>query len=419
MRRPLTIVAVIIVLAGIGVALYFYLASQDEGLVSEPGVTNPFTPVGDGGTGGGGGKDDWGIEDGEGEYGDGIDNERGNAAEVAPRLTKISEGPVAYGALVLARTDIGTTSLEAAARIANVEVRYAMRASGNIFSYLAQENRTIRIGNRTIPGIQRATWLPSGYAAYLQYLARDPDDTEHIETSMVVSDGTSATALARDYAALDTSGERLLALTATTGGTTATVSSYDGTNARAAFSSPLTNLRAEFLGNEYLAVTKPSHELLGYAFRVPEGGAFTRILGPLYGLSAKSDDAGKQVLFSYADAGVVRLSLYTVSTGTALPLPLQTVVEKCAFSPDGALAYCAVPTSLVRDTLPDSWYQGVTQFTDRIWKIDFAARVTTVIADLPQLTDEPIDAVSLTLNPAGTALVFTNKRDSSLWMFAL
>ncbi|MBP6860482.1 MAG: hypothetical protein KBC38_02900 [Candidatus Pacebacteria bacterium] len=422
MRKFLPILAVVIVLVGIAVALYFYLVPGDDGLVAEPGVTNPFEPVGDGETGGGGGVDDWGGDDPEeGTIGWGEDaGEGGTATDVAPRLVKITPGPVAEGAVALRRTDTATTSLETSDQLSNLEVRYAMRASGNLFTYLAAENRTVRISNRTIPGIERAAWLPNGYAAYLQAVRRDPDASEHIETTMVVSDGTSATALARDYASIDTAGERLLALTTTTGGASATVSGPDGTAARAAFSSPIAGLRAEFLGESFLATTKPSRDLLGYAFRIDgASGAFTRLLGPLYGLSAISNGDGSQVLFSYADGNAMRLSLYTLSTGTALPLPLQTLAEKCAFSPDNEVAYCAVPVTLSGASLPDSWYQGATHFTDRLWKIDFAARVTTVVADLPLLTKEPIDGVALTLNPEGTALVFTNRRDSSLWYFAL
>ena len=419
MKRAFPYIAALVVLVGIGVFVYFYLRDRDPGITAEPGITNPFETVGG----------NWvGSEpEAAGENGEGTDVTWGEAGEpdaITPRLVMITPGPVALGALAMRRPDTASTTdlgeSVGANRFAGVEVRYAMRGSGNIFSYLADEGRSVRLSNKTVPGIQDAAWFPTGSRAYLRYLATDADGTDHIDTYGLTTDGVEGTFLARDIASIDTNASSVMTLMRTTGGTTASVMAEDGSGARTAFTSPISGLKAEFAGANILAVTKPSRSLPGYAFSVnAANGAFTRILGPYPGLSAIASPDGTATLFSYVDGSVMRLALYSSTDQSITPLPVQTLAEKCAFAPDGAAAYCAVPTSISVATLPDAWYQGTTAFTDRIWKIDFAARVATLSVDLPQLTEEPVDAVALSTNPAGTALVFTNRRDGSLWLYAL
>lgn len=414
MRRTFTIVAILVVLIGLGIFAYYYFASRNTGITAEPGVTNPFDSVGENtGTG----------ADISGNGGEGVmpDDFSQPADEVTPRLLKITPGPVAVGAIALDQPNPATTTLdtpEAADRLANVEVRYVMRASGNIFSYDADDKRSTRLSNKTVPGIQYTSWLPDGSNAFLRSLTIDADGSEHIETYSLSADGLTGTYLARDVASVDTVDAKLFTLIETTSGTFASLSGATGSGTITAFSSPIVGLRASLMGTEYLAYTKPSRELPGHAFSV-SGGVFTRLLGPLPGLSVLSDATGSRVLYSYADGTSMRLASIVRKDGVSTALPIQTLAEKCTFSPDGLFAYCGVPSTLASNKLPDAWYQGTAAFTDRIWKIDFAARVATVVADLPELTEEPIDAIGLTLNPNGTALVFTNRRDGALWLFAL
>lgn len=419
MRRAIPLIAGLIVIAGIAVFLYMRYAS-DPGITAEPGVGNPFESVGE----------NWETEGeasalGEGEGSadpDATWGEIGEPDEVTPRLVMITPGPVAQGALAMRRPDAAsTTDLGTGAnRFAGVEVRYAMRGSGNIFSYLADEGRSVRLSNKTVPGIQDASWIPNGSRAYLRFLATDADGTDHVDTYGLVTDGIEGGFLARDIASIDTNASSVLTLVRTTGGTTATIMAGDGTGARTVFTSPISGLRAEFAGANILATTKPSRSLPGYAFSVSgTTGSFARILGPYTGLSAIASPDGTGTLFSYVDGSALRLAFHSSIDQSVTPLPVQTLADKCAFAPDGAAAYCAVPSSISVATLPDAWYQGTVAFADRIWKIDFAARVATLAVDLPQLASEPVDAVALSTNPEGTALVFTNRRDGSLWLYAL
>src|SRR6185437_16943562 len=110
---------------------------------------------------------------------------------------------------------------------------------------------------------------------------------------------------------------------------------------------------------------------------------------------------------SYLSNGSLALALFDMKTHAMTALPVATFAEKCVWAPDGQSAYCAVPVSLSgAQNLPDSWYQGTAAFSDRLWKIDLVARAATLVANLPDLAKTPIDAVSLSLDPNESALVF-------------
>ena len=95
---------------------------------------------------------------------------------VAPRLLKITDGPVAEGAVALfipakaptqaAPVSLGSTSAEVAVATqgtpADTEVRYVDRASGNIYAFRIHDRVLTRIGNKTLPGVQEASWLADG-----------------------------------------------------------------------------------------------------------------------------------------------------------------------------------------------------------------------------------------------------------------
>ncbi len=117
-------------------------------------------------------------------------------------------------------------------------------------------------------------------------------------------------------------------------------------------------------------------------------------------------------------AGKVVTNVLDMSVHAATVLPLATLAQKCAWTPDSRAVYCAVPSSL-SGTLPDDWYQGAVSFSDRIWKIDLTTRVATLVVDPAQVANTKIDAVALTLDSQADVLVFMNKIDGSLWSYDL
>jgi hypothetical protein len=124
------------------------------------------------------------------------------------------------------------------------------------------------------------------------------------------------------------------------------------------------------------------------------------------------------VVYSYLDRGKLALAVFDTTTHVATRLPLVTLPEKCAWTSDSLSLYCGVPTSMT-GTMPDDWYQGTVSFSDRLWKIDLAGRVATLVIDPKQAGNTDIDMEGLTVDRTNDVLVFTNKRDESLYAYDL
>lgn len=343
-----------------------------------------------------------------------LGGEEGGApsAPTAPaQLTQVSVGPVVHGVVV---TDLPA---ENASSSPKTLVHFIERQSGNVFSYDASLGGTTRTSNKTFPGIQNASWLPDGSRALVRFLSSD--ETPVVETYALPADGGDGFFLPRGLSDVSVSATGILALASGVNGSVATLSRIDGSRPAEVFSTPLSSLRASFAGrNQYLAVTKASKTLPGTAFIVSSAGRFSRVAGPLPGLSALQSPSGKWVLISYADGSGMSTALVEVATGALTELPLDTLVEKCAWTADDSLIYCGVPEAFdTSASYPDDWYQGAASFSDLLWKVDVAGRYAELVLDFPEEAEGVLDAIGLALNPAGTVLAFLNKNDGSLWVY--
>lgn len=425
MRRTLTLIAIVIVILGLIIGVYFFFfANKGPSLtVGGSAVENPFGGVGSGtstNTGVGTGSS------GETDFTD--TGATAVAAQPAPRLVEISTGPVADGTadVRVVVPPQGTVDADdsstapTAGTTTDTEIRYIERSSGNVYAYRVHANTLTRISNRTVPGVQDASWLADGSMAYARYVTTDADGTMHVEGYALPSTGVGGFALPRDLAQAFAAGSStLFTLAAGTNGSIGTLAKADGTGGHTAFSSLLSQITAFYSKAGLFAMTRPSASVGGYAFSVDGSGSFVRTLGPLNALSILPNHAGTKLLVSYLDAGTLRLASYDLASKQLTALPVSTLAEKCAWTADDLSAYCGVPVSLPSGTLPDDWYQGAVSFSDRIWKIDFDSRVAELIANLPTLAKTDIDATSLALDPTEDVLTFINKRDGSLWSYDL
>lgn len=413
-RRTLVIIASVVVVLGLLVGAYFlFFANATPKLT---GVANPF---------GGSGSN---VPDSSSVSPVGAPVQ-GAGTVVALHLIKITDGPVAKGFAALF-IPAATSSLPAASSTAlntngvtppsfdDIEVRYIDRASGNVYAYRITARTSTRLSNHTLPGVQEASWLNNGSLAFVRFLEKASDNTEHIDTYALPSSGEGGYFLDKDLEQVLVGSSTIATLLSNNDGSVATLASPDGSNARSFFSSALSSLRIAFAGANLIATTKASQDLNGYSFSVDRTtGSFTQILGPLTGLATLPSPNGKLLFYSYSDRGKVYSQFLDLTTHNAIALPLATLSEKCVWTTDSTALYCGIPTSL-SGTLPDDWYQGVTSFTDRIWRIDIDSRTASLVFDPMQLAQVNIDAVGLTLDAQNRSLIFMNKRDGSLWSYS-
>ncbi|MDD3531620.1 MAG: hypothetical protein PHV99_03475 [Candidatus Pacebacteria bacterium] len=331
---------------------------------------------------------------------------------ISPRLIKISVGPVAFGEAVATKPATASSSAE-------TTVTYIERQSGNIFSYNSGTKTITRISNKTVPGIQSASWLPNGSLAFVRYLSGA--DFSTINTYALSASSTSGFFLPQNLADISVSATGILTLSSGVNGSSASVARIDGTRSSEVFTTPLSSLRASFAGKgTYLVFTKPSADLAGDAFLVDSAGRFSRIAGPQNGLVALASPLGKWILVSYTLGGAMQMQLVNVANGSSLQLPVATIADKCVWASNDAAIYCGVPVNPSPDAVyPDDWYQGAVHFSDRIWKIDTAGRYAQLVLDFNKETDGDLDAAALAIDPLSTMLVFVNKNDASLWSYSL
>lgn len=415
MRRTLIIVAGVIVLLAIGVGIYFFIFAKQPTLTGSTGANFPSS-----GTSGGTKESSQPTQ----ELGVPLS---GAGTEIAPRLIRITDRAVALGSVAVyvpGKKPVATTTPTAsttpvAAYDPDVRVEYIERESGNVYGYQAHARTLTRLSNKTLPGIQEASWLSDGSLAYVRFLAVNGSD-ETLNTYALPSNGEGGYFLESGLSQVITKGtSTLVTLLSTSDGSSATVSTPSGTNVHTLFSSLLSSIRIAFSGNNYVATTKGSSQSDGYAFVVDgKSGIFTRALGPLPSLSTLPSPSGSLLLYSYLDRGKLALAVLDLSTHVATRLPLATLPEKCVWAADSTAVYCGIPTSLT-GTLPEDWYQGAVSFSDRLWKIDMAGRVASLLIDPKQAGNVDVDAVGMSIDRTNDVLVFKNKRDGALYAYDL
>ncbi len=399
MRRTLTIAAIVIVLLGLGVGAYFYFSASTPSITVAPAGSVSFPSAGQSGT-----------------SATSATTPAASAVPEAPvavstRLVQISAGPVVPGEVV--------TNTRTATGSSTVAVSYIARESGNVFTYLPSTQTLTRTNNKTIPGIQSASWLPDASVAFVRYLSGDTFST--INTYALASSSSAGFFLPQNLSDIAVSETGILTSATGVNGSLVSLGRIDGSHMTTLFTTPLTAIRTSFAGkNRYLVFSKPSATLDGDAFLVDSAGRFSRIAGPLPGLTALASPSGKWVLVSFARGSSMQMELVNTSTGAVLPLPVATITDKCVWTSDETAIYCGVPLSPSTSyAYPDDWYQGAVSFSDRIWKIDVTGRYAQLALDFSQANKGALDAEALAIDPSSTTLVFVNKIDGSLWSFSL
>jgi hypothetical protein len=415
MRRFLIIIGALILVIGLtlGVYLLFFSAKAPTLTVEDGtsfGVSGDYVPQGS-------------ADTPKGEVGE----TKADAGEtVAPRLVRITDTPVAFGAVAfgvretVSTQNEGTSTATSTTTRFDTEVRYLERASGNAFAYRVGERTLTRLSNRTLPGVYEASWLSDGSKAYARFLSKGGNGEETLETYMLpLVEGETGYFLEPDLSEIAVRGtSTVVTLLPSASGSIATAASPKGDNVRTIFSTPLSALQLLISGNSYAAYTNASAQKDGYGFLVGSGGTLERVLGPLRGLAVLPSPSGTYLFYTYLSGSALRSELLETASRVATAIPINTMAEKCVWAPDEMSVYCAVPRS-ISGTLPDDWYQGATSFSDRIWKVDLSARVAVLIIDPQNAGGVAIDATNLAIDEKEDVLVFTNKTDGSLWAYDL
>jgi hypothetical protein len=350
-----------------------------------------------------------------------------NQGSAAQNEASSTQTNTADGRLHLITSDpvAGSVVLQSAS---TTNIRYVDRATGHVYDARPDVGSPVQISNTTIPKISEALWNPDGTSVYLRYLGNN----EVIKTfyaKLKAPAGTSTSAspyglegsfLPDNITSLSISntGSKLFYLGSSGNGVSGNSSNLDGTKKVQVFTSPLTHWQSLWLGDTSILLTSnASAAIPGVALTVSNLTAKTptqqKLLANVYALTTLTNPVGDGVIYSESIGGIVSLKYLLLKNKLVKTLSLKTLPEKCVWSKkDKNILYCAIPLNMTVGETPDSWYQGLTSFSDSFWKINTLTDETNLVYSAQSGL---YDAVNLKLSPDEGYLIFTNKKDGSLW----
>jgi len=359
-----------------------------------------------------------------------IDGEGGTATTPETvKLNKVSSVPVA-----------GFTVFEKE-RFKEVEVptefvpalRYADRATGNIYQTFADKLDERKFSNTTIPKVNEAYFGNSGTTVVMRYLKADDKTIQtfvgNLPKELLGADTTEDNALTGSFlpdnitdVSLSSDALKIFYVWNTgENASTAIGTTMDLLSGKKIqiFDSAFTEWLTSWPNSKIITLTtKPAAQVPGHLYTLDlNTKSFTRAMGDINGLTTLTSPSGGLVLYS---DNTLALSIYNKNTRSSSSLGVRTLPEKCVWGSASDTVYCAVPTLALGSEYPDLWYQGEVSFIDQIWRIDTSTGVGEIISN-PQAIEggEAIDGIKLMLDNGENYLFFVNKKDSYLWKLNL
>ncbi|MCW9054934.1 MAG: hypothetical protein OQJ98_03090 [Candidatus Pacebacteria bacterium] len=320
-----------------------------------------------------------------------------------PTLRQISRVPSVRGIILTEETE--------------TRIRYIERATGHIYEVGANSLQEERLSNTTIPRIQEVVWSPEGDAVILRYL--DENETLRSFYGEIIKEDNELDGwfLTNNIIGLSVHPDGdLFYLQQTSQQVDGFLSNFDGTNSRLLFSSTVYDWTPHWFGDDITLTSKASRSVVGHTYRLRSGSLTEIISGE--GLVATPNQKGTTLLISKSGDAGTELAIYNTRTEDLSILPFRTLAEKCAWANDTKL-YCGSPYSLDRSaSYPDDWYKGIVSFSDDIWVFDTETSRAQLIYDAEEAGYD-LDVINISVDPEEQLLIFTNKKDSTLWALSL
>ncbi len=423
---------IVLILAG-GIAAYFFFFAKKSTTTNQPGFQlSDIFPFSDDG------KAPPTTGNNDNTSGDTTTPQEPTEPTKAPKLRMITRGPVAGAAVfdVLRELPRDPNVVDKNGKPLPVQtepatkVRYTEVATGHVNeTYLDKPNIT-KLTTTSIPKIVESYFAGKGATQAILRYAGDNNSIQSFSGSIPLipyKDGTPDTTLRGSYLAenivsmaVSPDQEKIVTVAKDTNGSIGTISLPDGTKKTQIFSFALSELIAQWPSTKVVTITtKPAAKFPGYMYSIDvTSKVMKKVIGGINGLTTLSSPDMKMVLFSKSVNNSVTTSIYNIAAKSVVPLPgATTLPEKCVWQ-SSSILYCAVPSYFANADYPDAWYQGSVSFVDQIYKIDVNNLTTTSIGT-PSSVGASIDAINLVVDPSNTFLVFTNKKDGSLWSLDL
>lgn len=165
----------------------------------------------------------------------------------------------------------------------------------------------------------------------------------------------------------------------------------------------------------HYAYPKASSRLEGYAYKIIKG-AVQRLPISGYGLSLFGDS--NTIIYSTQVNSVYNTNSYLIDSKTKTNHQFTLIPEKCAdVNQSKTLFVCGEEITNYNSLIPDTWYQGVTSFSDMLWEFNIENNESALLIDVSGESGRNIDIINPLLSEDDNRVYFLNKNDKSLWLY--
>ena len=345
-------------------------------------------------------------------------------------LRLISETPVGgYGMLTTATTTI---------------IRWVDRGRGNVYETTGESNEISTLSNTILPRIYNSLWNKNitsfignmidsegnDYSTiFAELKLRPAEKSATTSTSTAISTVTKYELKGKELPqnivtiAVSPKKDKIFFVVAGSDKGTGYVSTFDGKNIVKIFDTPVTEITADWPTEDSITInTKAASDMFGFMYKVdPKTGKWKKLVSGLPGMQTKMSHDGKYVIISASGSNRdVVTSVYNIQKNTGTSMLVKTMADKCVWGNQYKnIVYCAVPSQLPVATYPDDWYVGSVVTSDKIWQINADTGELHLVSSIVDKANRQIDAYNLILDEKDNYLLFTNKRDLSLWSLDL
>jgi hypothetical protein len=309
-------------------------------------------------------------------------------------------------------------------------VRYVNKATGNVYQTFADRIDERKLTSNVIPRIYEAYFGNKGESVILRYLKTDEKTIETFIGTLPeevlggdsLEEGTiEGSFLPENITDLSISPDTLkIFYLFNSGNYSSGITALAlGEKKTQVLSSPFTEWLSGWSNNQKIILnTKPASGIPGYLYLIDVNEKnLTKVLGNIKGLTSLISPDGKKVLYGNDS---LFLNIYDLETGSIYPVGARTLPEKCVWNNESSYIFCSVPKRIPDNTYPDSWYQGLTSFSDEIWGINPIMGISSLISSLEnEQGEQDIDGIKLSVDENENYLFFVNKKDNFLWKLNL
>ena len=183
---------------------------------------------------------------------------------------------------------------------------------------------------------------------------------------------------------------------------------------------PINDWALQVVNKGLLAVTTlPDAETRGYLYLINlldknVDTGFT----PQTNLQTKISPDGLNILYSTGNKTENNLFVSDKENKTIVPTAVNTFAEKCVWSSNSKIVYCAVPKMELKGSHLQDWHRGDISFNDKFVAVDSTTGLAKELID-PEILGTKIDAMNLVYIESLGAVVFTNKTDLHTYLLEI